>query len=182
MQSNDVNDVIGKGKEGERIKSKFNHWLHPCLVFELVKLGVKLDESDLKRVADLWTDVINPACLKFEAETGKPAEALREAIAAGFERRGKKVHRWNAWERLWWSKVPHIEDKSIISTLLPHCNCPPLTTCITQTYSTTPVAMSMKRRLRNDTTGPKLMTGCRIWSPTWRSSLNLKLKGVRLRE
>jgi len=96
-------------------------------VFEPVTLGVKLDQSDLKRVADLWEDAVNPACLKFEAETGKPAEALREAIAAGFERRVKKFHRWNAWERVWWSRLPNIEDRALIGTLLPRCDSSPLT-------------------------------------------------------
>ena len=161
MQSNDANDVIGKGREGGRIKSKFNHWLHPCLAFEWVILGVKLDESDLKRVTELWEDVINPACLKFEEETGKPAEALREAITAGFERRVKKFHQWNAWERVWWSKIPDIENSALIGMYLSRCNCLPLTRYIAQISSTNPAAMNMKRRLENSTARQKKMPGFR---------------------
>jgi hypothetical protein len=120
--------------------------LYSCLVFELVLLGVELNESDLKRVADLWNNVVNPACLQFEKETGKPAEAMREAIAGVFERRVKKFHQWNAWQRVWWNKMPTIEDKTILSALLYWCNCLPLTECITQSDSTRAAAVNTMRR------------------------------------
>jgi hypothetical protein len=149
MQRNDENDVIGEGGEGRENKSKLIHWFHPCLAFERVILGVKLDQSDLERVADLWENLINPACLQFEAETGKPAEALREAITAGFERRVKKFQRWNAWQRIWWSRMPDIEDRALIGTLLPRCNRPPLARCIAQIDSTSPVATTMTRGLQD---------------------------------
>src|SRR5258708_7388939 len=125
--------MISKGGEGERIKSKLEHWLHPCLAFEQVILGVKLDESDLKCVADLWEDVINPACIKFAEDTRKPAEAFREAIVMGFERHVKKFHWWNTWERIWWSTVPEIQSKDLLGKLYPCHNCPLLTRCINHT-------------------------------------------------
>jgi hypothetical protein len=141
--------VIGKGVEGRKTKSKLTHWLHPCLAVEWVILAVKLDQSNLKRVADLWEDIINPACLQFEVETRKPAEALCEAITVGFERHVKKLHWWNAWQHIWWSRVPDIEDKALIGMLLPCCNCPPLTRCIAQNNFTSPAATTMIRRLWN---------------------------------
>jgi hypothetical protein len=149
MQPNDENDAIEKEKEGRRIRSKLNYWLYSCLVYKLVVLGVELDQSDLKRVADLWNNVINPACLQFEKETGKPAEAMREAIAGGFERRVKTFHRWNAWQRIWWNKMPNIGDKAIISASLSCCNCPPLTGCITQSDSTRAATVNIQRRLQS---------------------------------
>ena len=85
-------------------------------------LGVKLDASDRKRINEFWENVVNPACLKFAEDTGKPAEAFREAIAVGFDRHAKKLNQWNAWERIWWSKLPDEEDSSQMGTLLPHCN------------------------------------------------------------
>lgn len=84
--------------------------------------GVKLDASDRKRINEFWENVVNPACLKFAEDTGKPAEAFREAIAVGFDRHVKKLNQWNAWERVWWSKLPDDEDSSQMSTLL----CTPL--------------------------------------------------------
>lgn len=146
MQSNAGDDVTSKGREG---RSKLNSWLHACLAAEQVILGAKLDGSDIKHVADLWDEVINPACLRFQEETGKPAHLLREAITVGFERRVKKFHRWNAWEQLWWNKLPNIEDKGVRGMLLPHCRCLPLTGCIPQIFSTRPALKPMIRKLQN---------------------------------
>ena len=146
MESNDENDVISEEREGRRTKSKLYCWLCSCLAFKLVILEVELDQSDLKRVADLWNDVINPACLQFEKDTGKPAEAMREAIAGGFERRVKTFHRWNAWQRIWWNNIPDIEDKAIIGMSFLCYICSPLTKCITQSNSIRPAAVNIKRR------------------------------------
>jgi hypothetical protein len=79
---------------------------------------VKLDKDDLKQVADLWDEYINPACIQFEKETGKPAEALCNAIVAGFERCTKQVQHWNAWQCVWWSRIPEVNDTDLIGELL----------------------------------------------------------------
>jgi hypothetical protein len=61
----------------------------------------------------LWDGVINPACLRWSEETGKPAEAYREAIAGGFEKPVMKLNTWNAWQRGWWNGLPDIEDEGL---------------------------------------------------------------------
>jgi hypothetical protein len=71
---------------------------------------MKLTEEDLQRVADLWDDVITPACVQLEEETGKPAEAFLEAIIAGIEGRVVKQNSWNAFERIWWDNQPQVAD------------------------------------------------------------------------
>ncbi len=50
--------------------------------------------------------------------TGKPAEAFHEAVATSFGRRVNRTHRWNAWQRVWWSEVSDIEDPTVISECL----------------------------------------------------------------
>ena len=85
---------------------------------------MKLTKEDLQRVATLWNDVITPACLELEKETGKAAEAFLEAIIAGIEGRVVKQNSWNAFERIWWNNQPQIEDPTDTSELLFHCNSP----------------------------------------------------------
>jgi hypothetical protein len=77
---------------------------------------MKLDKTDLGRINELWEDVINPECLRFEKETGKPAELFREALAGVFERRVSTTHPWNAWQRVWWSEMGKIEDTGLLGT------------------------------------------------------------------
>ena len=80
--------------------------------------GVKLDEDDHRRIADLWNDIINPACVEWGRETGKPAEAYREAVVGAFERQLTKFNPWNAWQRVWWHGLPDIEDDGLACTLV----------------------------------------------------------------
>ena len=84
-----------------------------------------LTKEDLQRVTDLWDKVITPACVEFEKETGEPAEAFLEAINLGVRGRMLKPNSWNAFERIWWSNQPQIEDPIRTSELLLHCGSPP---------------------------------------------------------
>jgi len=65
--------------------------VHVCvwslLVTETLDRGVKLSKEDCQVTTDLWDKVINPACIEFEKRTGKPTEAMREAIARVITRR-----------------------------------------------------------------------------------------------
>ena len=79
-------------------------------------------KEDLQHIANLWDDVITPACLKLEKENRKAAEAFREAIIAGIEGRMVKQNSWNAFEQIWWDNQPQIEDLTDTSELLFHCN------------------------------------------------------------
>jgi hypothetical protein len=85
---------------------------------------VKLTEEDLQRVTDLWDDVITPACVQFEKETGKAAEAFLEAIIAGIEGRVVKQNSWNAFERIWWDNRPQVADPTHARELLFHRGSP----------------------------------------------------------
>ena len=75
---------------------------------------MKLDRKDLDRINDLWETVINPACIKFGEDTGKPAELFQEGLAGVFERRVSTTHRWNAWQRVWWGRFGKIEDDGLL--------------------------------------------------------------------
>ena len=77
--------------------------------------GAKLSKEDLQITADLWDNVINPACIKFEKETGKPAEALREAIAGVSARHVSQDSSWNMWQKVWWRKEPKVKDTALRS-------------------------------------------------------------------
>jgi hypothetical protein len=81
-------------------------------------VGVKLDKEDLDRVADLWDNVINPTCVKWGQETGKPAEAYREAVVGLFERQASKLNSWNAWQRIWWHGMSDVEDETLVGMLV----------------------------------------------------------------
>ena len=85
---------------------------------------MKLTKEDLQRVANLWDDVITPACLDFEKETGKAAEAFLEAITAGIGGRAVKQNSWNNYEQIWWDNQPQIEDATHTSESLFHCGSP----------------------------------------------------------
>jgi hypothetical protein len=71
---------------------------------ELGDLGVKLSKEDLQRITDLWDNVITPACIQFEKDTRKPAEAFLEVIIVGVKGCMVKQNSWNAFECLWWDK------------------------------------------------------------------------------
>ena len=73
-------------------------------------VGIKLDDEDLRRVTDLWDNIINPTCIKWAQETGKPAEAYREAVVGVLERQVTKFNPWNAWQRIWWHQIPNNDD------------------------------------------------------------------------
>ncbi len=66
--------------------------------------GVKLSKEDLKFAVNLWEETINPACIKFQEKMGKPAEAMREAIAGVIARRVNHNSRWNTWQKVWWKE------------------------------------------------------------------------------
>jgi hypothetical protein len=74
------------------------------LVTETLNGGVKLSKEDLEVAVKLWEDTINPACIEFQKRTGKPAEAMREAIAGVIARRVNHNSRWNTWQKVWWKK------------------------------------------------------------------------------
>lgn len=95
-----------------------------------VGVGVKLDKEDLCRIAELWDTVINPACIKWGQETGKPAEAYREAVVGVVERHTTKFNPWNAWQRVWWCEMPVIEDEGVEGkSILGFCLCVLTTPC-----------------------------------------------------
>jgi len=85
---------------------------------------VKLTQEDLQVAVDLWDEVINPKCIEFEKRTGKPAEAMREAIAGVIARRVNQGSGWNAWQKIWWKKLPKVHDKGLRSTSVTSRNCP----------------------------------------------------------
>lgn len=89
------------------------------LITETFDRGVKLNKDDLQFANALWDDVINPACLQFAERTGKPAEAMREAIAGVIASRVNQHNSWNAWQKLWWKKHTKVDKalrrKSVIS-------------------------------------------------------------------
>ena len=71
-----------------------------------------LTKEDLQFANNLWDNVINPHCVEFEKKTGKPAEAMREAIAGVITRRVNQRSSWNAWQRLWWKRLPENHDNA----------------------------------------------------------------------
>jgi len=73
-------------------------------------VGIKLDDKDLRHVTDFWDNIINPTCIGWEKETGKPAEAYREALVGVLERQVAKFNPWNAWQHIWWHHMANIED------------------------------------------------------------------------
>lgn len=94
------------------------------LVTETFDRGVKLSKDDLKVATELWDNVINPACIQFEKQTGKPAEAMREAIAGVIVNRVNQHNSWNAWQKLWWKKFPKVDKalrrKSYLFSIIAH--------------------------------------------------------------
>jgi hypothetical protein len=95
---------------------------------------------------DLWDNTINPACIDFEKRTGKPAEAMREAIAGVIARRVNQRSIWNAWQRVWWKRLPNIHDKGLRSKRLPSHNFP-LDQIYLQSNSALVAARSINPRL-----------------------------------
>ncbi len=77
--------------------------------------GTTLSKDDHQIAIDLWDNVINPACLEFEEKTGKPAEAMREAIAGVIAKQVRQRSSWNAWQKLWWQRHPKVYDGSLWS-------------------------------------------------------------------
>ena len=114
---------------------------------ELGDLGVKLSKEDLQRVEDFWDNVITPACVEFQKDTGKPAETFLEAIITGIEGHVVKHNAWNAFERIWWDKQPQIADPSDTSELLFHCGSPTFDWHV-QGSSTTNAMLSIKQSAR----------------------------------
>jgi len=101
------------------IRTLFYYWLM-CSCVRCVSVGVKLDKEDLHRVNGLWQNIINPACIKWEQETGKPAEAYREAVAGVFDRQVTKFNAWNAWQRIWWHELPDVDDEGLYCGFISH--------------------------------------------------------------
>lgn len=83
-----------------------------------------MSKEDLKFATDLWEDVINPACTKFEEETGKPAEAMREAIAGVIARHVRQNNNWNIWQKVWWKQHAKNYDGTVWSKFVTSYNCP----------------------------------------------------------
>lgn len=81
------------------------------LTTETLNGGVKLSKEDLQVATDLWSKTINPTCIEFEKRTGKPAEAMREAITGVIARRATRHSGWNAWQKVWWQRLPKIQNK-----------------------------------------------------------------------
>jgi hypothetical protein len=94
------------------------------LVTETLNRGVKLSKEDLQVATKLWDEVINPTCIEFEKRTGKPAEAMREAIAGVIARRVNQRSSWNAWQSIWWKRLPKVHDKGFRSKSVTPYNCP----------------------------------------------------------
>jgi len=94
------------------------------LVTETLDRGVKLSKEDRQVATDLWDNVINPACIEFEKRTGKPAEAMREAIAGVITRRVNRRSSWNAWQKIWWNRLPELHDQAYRSKSATLYNCP----------------------------------------------------------
>jgi hypothetical protein len=128
------------------------------LVAETFDLGTNLSKDDLKFATDLWDDVINPACIAFEEKTGKPAEAMREAIAGVIARHVRQHNTWNMWQKVWWKRHPKIHDGSKFVTSY---NCP-----INSTYSQSNNAKKSTKRNSNDTKHKKRSTRGRSNSRT----------------
>ena len=82
------------------------------IVIETFDRGVDLTKDDLQCAYNLWDEVINPYCIEFEERTKKPAQAMCEAIAGVIARRANQRSSWNAWQRLWWHKLPEDHDKA----------------------------------------------------------------------
>jgi len=72
---------------------------------------VKLSKEERQIAIDLWNDVINPKCLEFAEQTGKPADAMREAITGVIARRTNQPGAWNAWQKYWWKTHPKANDE-----------------------------------------------------------------------
>lgn len=83
-----------------------------------------MSKEDLQFATDLWDDVINPTCIKFEKETGKPAEAMREAIAGVITRHVRQNNNWNIWQKVWWKRHSKDYDGALRSTFVTSYNCP----------------------------------------------------------
>ena len=75
---------------------------------------MKLDKADFDCINKLWEDVINPECLRFEKETGKPAELFWEALAGDFEHRVSTTDPWNVWQHVWWGEMGKIKDEGLL--------------------------------------------------------------------
>jgi hypothetical protein len=85
------------------------------LVTETLNLGVELSKEDLQVATKLWDEVINPTCIEFEEWTGKPTQAMHEAITRVIARHANQGSSWNTWQRIWWKKVPKVHDKGLQS-------------------------------------------------------------------
>jgi len=85
---------------------------------------VKLSKEDCQVTTDLWDNVINPTCIEFEKWTGKPAEAMHEAIAGVITRHVNQQSSWNAWQKIWWNRLPKLHDQAYRSKSATLYNCP----------------------------------------------------------
>jgi len=94
------------------------------LVTETFDQGTNLSKDDLQVATDLWDNVINPACMKFQEETGKPAEAMREAIAGVIARQVRQNNTWNIWQKIWWKRRPKVFDGTLQSKFVTSYNFP----------------------------------------------------------
>jgi hypothetical protein len=123
---------------------------------------VNLSKEDLQVATDLWDKVINPACLDFQKRTGKPAEAMREAIARVIARRVNHHSSWNAFQKVWWNKQPTVHDKELQSECLTSHDFPLDQICLQRNSahnaSTCINPQSMDLRLKN----PGIL-GCDNW-------------------
>ena len=73
--------------------------------------GVKLSKEDLEFANELWNETINPACIDFERHMGKPTEAMCEAITGVIMRHVNQHSSWNAWQKVWWQRLPKVTDE-----------------------------------------------------------------------
>ena len=97
------------------------------LVTETFNGGVKLSKEDLQVAVRLWEENINPACMEFQQKTGKPTEAMREAIASVIARRVNHNSRWNTWQKVWWkakgNELTDGHDDALRSKFVTPYNC-----------------------------------------------------------
>jgi hypothetical protein len=94
------------------------------LVTETLNRGVKLSKEDLQVTTDLWENTINPACIEFERQMGKPAEAMRKALAGIIAQCVNQPSSWNTWQKVWWNRFPKVHDKGLRSKSVTSYDCP----------------------------------------------------------
>src|SRR5258706_249522 len=96
-----------------------NHLISHCNVG-----GLELIQEDPEVATDLWDNTINPACIAFEEQTGKPTKAMCKAIAGVIVQHMNRPSNWNLWQRIWWHRLPKVHDKTFHSKSVTSNNCP----------------------------------------------------------